>query len=186
MYRHAARTNGQSLAYNSWRSMRSRCLNAKDHKYPRYGGAGIRICAQWNDFARFLADMGPRPSRAYSIDRIDNWGHYEPGNCRWADGKTQNNNRDDNHRVTFQGENLTLTKWERRLGLDRRMLLKRLAKGLSVERAFTLKPQPRRALIPNLICRNGHAFTPENVYMQPNGQRRCRSCKRITQKRRKQ
>ena len=72
--------------------MRQRCLNTNDSHYPRYGGRGITICSEWDDYEVFLSDMGKCPS-GMSLDRINNDGNYSPDNCRWATYSVQNANR---------------------------------------------------------------------------------------------
>jgi len=85
--------------HTAWAQMIQRCYNPKHPAWSRYGGRGITVCHRWRKFENFIADMGPRPqgkSRVYSqysIDRIDNAGNYEPGNCRWATRSQQNKNK---------------------------------------------------------------------------------------------
>jgi hypothetical protein len=76
----------------SWYAMRQRCLDQRHRSYANYGGRGITVCARWELFENFLADMGVRPPGT-TLDRIDVNGDYTPENCRWADAKTQRRNQ---------------------------------------------------------------------------------------------
>ena len=78
--------------WKSWVSMRERCRNPNAPKFAHYGGRGITVCQQWEDFQVFLKDMGERPAGT-SLDRIDVNGMYAPSNCRWATHKEQRHNR---------------------------------------------------------------------------------------------
>lgn len=79
--------------YTTWESMRRRCQNPKNKDYHLYGGRGITVCKEWQNFDNFLKDMGRRPKGRYSIDRENNSLGYNPENCRWATDKQQANNR---------------------------------------------------------------------------------------------
>ena len=86
--------NTRTVEYQSWLGMKTRCKNPNSTRYASYGGRGITLCERWDSsFETFLADMGHKPGPDYSLDRIDNDGNYEPGNCRWANNSTQNKNR---------------------------------------------------------------------------------------------
>lgn len=77
----------------SWCAMRNRVLSEKTNGYEKYGGRGITICDEWNNFEVFLNDMGERPSTYHVLDRINPNGNYEPGNCRWITKKESCDNR---------------------------------------------------------------------------------------------
>jgi hypothetical protein len=78
--------------WKAWASMRERCRNPKHPAYKDYGGRGITICSRWSQFENFIADMGLRPV-GLTLERVNNGGNYEPGNCKWATRLEQARNR---------------------------------------------------------------------------------------------
>jgi hypothetical protein len=90
---------GRDPRYAVLYGMLDRCHNPNSASYDRYGGRGIKVCDRWrfgegglHGAQCFIADMGPRPSPKHSIERLNNDGHYEPGNCAWATALEQNRN----------------------------------------------------------------------------------------------
>jgi len=132
-----------------WSSMRGRCNNPNDKAYARYGGRGIFVCGEWEAFEKFLSDMGPRPSKKHSLDRIDNNGGYSKENCRWATNKEQNRNKRNNVLLTHNGETKTLVEWDEASGAARGSIASRIYKGWSVERALStpINPIKRRRAV---------------------------------------
>lgn len=117
--------------YNIWRGMKRRCDNKAVRSYARYGGRGIRVCERWLDYQNFLADMGEVPSQTHSIERNNNDGNYEPGNCRWATPAEQNRNTRQNINITIDGKTMCAADWAIQFGLSAKTIRARIARGWS-------------------------------------------------------
>ena len=126
-----------SYTWSSWRSMMRRCYETNNERYTRYGEKGITVDTRWHEFINFYKDMGERPLNT-TLDRINNDGNYEPGNCRWASNQTQNNNRGSfNTRLILNGVEKTINEWSRELNIKPSALHERLSRGWSVEKTLT-------------------------------------------------
>lgn len=124
--------------YNTWTCMKDRCSNSKCPSYHNYGGRGITVCEEWiNSFETFITDMGRKPSKQHTIDRIDNNLGYFKENCRWATWKEQNNNRRDARIIIYQGKSKNMKEWCEELNLNYSVTWIRLTKlNWTVEDAF--------------------------------------------------
>lgn len=129
-----------------WRTMHARCANPNHNRYHRYGGRGITVCPEWADYETFRAwATSSGYKRGLQIDRINTDGSYNPENCRWADSKTNNRNRNNNRLVTHEGVTKTLAEWadDPRCAVTYAVLWERLDYGWTFERALT-EPQRRK------------------------------------------
>jgi hypothetical protein len=144
------RTHGLSHTpeWRAWRNMRQRCYNVKHADWHRYGGRGITVCQEWlQSFEQFLADMGPRPSAAYSLDRIKNDQGYSRANCIWVTKKQQSRNTSSNRLLTFLGRTQTVSAWAEELQIKVNTLYSRLSYyGMSVEEALTRPVRRKRSM----------------------------------------
>lgn len=140
-------THKQSYSdeYHIWQAMKARCNNPNALKYYMYGARGVTVCPSWiTSFENFYADMGDRPAKNYSIERLDGSLGYSKENCVWADKTTQANNTRLNRPMTYLGETLNLSQWARKFNIPVTTLLNRVdVRNMSLEEAFTFKPFQR-------------------------------------------
>lgn len=125
-----------SAEYGVWGGLIDRCTNRSGKNWRNYGGRGITVCERWLKFENFLADMGRRPSARHSIDRIDNDGHYEPGNCRWTTTRVQGRNRRTNVLYAYAGRTMPLCDWADESGINRLTFYWRFKHGWRGHRLF--------------------------------------------------
>jgi hypothetical protein len=120
--------------YDAWCNMRCRCSNPRHRDFPYYGGRGVTVDAAWVSFEQFVADVGKRPTKRHTLERLDNSRGYEPGNVAWRTRVRQQNNRRNNRWLVVGGIRRTLGHWERLTGLPVRQ---RIIRGWDPERAVT-------------------------------------------------
>ena len=129
-------------AYRAWVNMRNRCTNANHQSYKNYGARGITVCEQWDEFEKFLEDMGQPADKSVSIERVNNQLGYSKENCIWASRYVQRRNSRQNRYLSYQGRKQIVSDWAEEFKLPLGTLLSRLDRmGWSVEKALTT---PRR------------------------------------------
>lgn len=130
--------------YETWVQMQRRCYDPIFKSFADYGGRGITVCMEWRlDYLTFLRDMGRKPSPKHSLDRKNNEGNYEPGNCRWATSLEQKRNRRGVHKIEFQGQTKCLREWADIIGIPRHSLRLRLDR-MPIDQALnTAHPLPK-------------------------------------------
>ncbi len=125
----------------TWSAIKARC-NIPTHKaYKWYGARGITVCDRWLDkkegFQNFLQDMGKRPGKEYSLDRIDNNKGYCKENCKWSTMKEQTNNRRSNRVIEYKGERHTMSEWSDITGIGYAVIKERIYANWSTEEVLT-------------------------------------------------
>jgi hypothetical protein len=131
--------NGNRRLYAIWGNMKARCQRRTNKRYADYGGRGIKVCDEWQEFQGFLAwATASGYCDPLKIERKDNDGNYEPGNCRWATSREQQNNMRANVWIEAFGDRKTIAEWSRdsRCGVPMGTLRTRLARGWSIESAI--------------------------------------------------
>lgn len=133
-----------SRGYRHWADMISRCENPNCEGFRYYGGRGITVCSRWRrSFENFILDMG-QPPAGLQIERRNNDGNYEPGNCYWATRSQNARNKRSNHRITFRGRTLCIAEWAEALGVSEHLIDGRLRNGWSHERTLSTPLRPHR------------------------------------------
>ena len=124
--------------HNAWMHIIARCTNPNNAGYYKYGARGISVCARWREkFQNFLDDMGPRPEGKTSIDRINNDGNYEPGNCRWSTPAEQAKNTRRSVILEFNGKRQNMADWARELKISTTAIHNRRKAGLPIEQVLS-------------------------------------------------
>ena len=127
----------ETTEYQAWESMKKRCLNMNDKSYLNYGGRGIKVSEEWLLFVNFFKDMGLKPTPKHSLDRIDNNGNYEAGNCKWATRSEQLRNKRTNVFIEYNGLKLCVRDWSKKTGIHENTIHYRLKIGLTIKEILT-------------------------------------------------
>lgn len=130
--------------YLVYRNMLRRCFSSRERYIKSYRERGISVCERWlgkMGFTNFLNDVGFRPSKLHSLDRINNDGNYEPSNCRWTTSQQQARNRSSNTVLESNGKKKLLIEWAKELGVRESTILRRIERGWTIDRAVNEKPK---------------------------------------------
>lgn len=124
---HGEAKSGQTRLYRIWSAMKGRCTNKNNIGFHLYGGKGVKVCEEWQQFEPFRDwAVSHGYTDELTIDRIDSNGDYTPENCRWTTYKVQSNNTSRNHYVTAFGETMTISQWSEKFGVPERTIAARL------------------------------------------------------------
>jgi hypothetical protein len=126
--------------YSLWEGMIARCTVPSRINYADYGGRGIKVSEEWRSFEKFYEDMGRRPSRRYSLDRINNDGDYCKENCKWSTRKEQSRNTSRSVHVTYKDRTMCIEDWAKELGTRSGTIKGRLKGGWTPQEAVSVKP----------------------------------------------
>ena len=145
--------------YHIWYGMLERCRNEKNRFFHRYGGRGIGVCKEWNDYEAFSTwAMNHGYQDGLSIDRINNDGDYKPDNCRWVTAKQQHYNTSQCRYETIDGVTKCIAEWAAEYGIRHGLVLHRLARGMSIVEALTKKTLRAKDGIPVRCVDTGEEF----------------------------
>jgi hypothetical protein len=179
-----------SRTYTAWSGMKQRCLNPNFRQWKDYGGRGIAVCDRWMTYKNFLGDMGECPP-GLRLERINNDGGYAPNNCRWATAKEQQRNQRVTRKVTIDGMVYIAADLADKSGLKTDTIVVRAKRGLSLKRVLSRK---HRVFTDGLAlggianserqkakthCPKGHRYNRKNTYVNAQGWRKCRICRRL-------
>lgn len=142
-FTHGKSTSGE---YNAWQLMKGRCLNDNNKNKDYYKGRHIRVSYEWmNSFESFYNDLGDKPTKDHTLDRINTNFNYTKWNCRWATRKEQSRNLRSNTLITYNNKTQCLAAWADELGIVPSTLSARLGKlNWTIEKAFTKKVRKRK------------------------------------------
>lgn len=134
-YKHG---ESKTRLFRIWAHMRQRCMNQNDQRYSDYGGRGIIVSEEWDDYLNFKKwAMNNGYNEKLTIDRINNDGNYEPSNCKWSTNKEQCNNRRSNRNITVDGITKNEKEWGEFLGVESYIIRVRIHRGMNEIEAVT-------------------------------------------------